>query len=242
MKKKQSVKQSAKQSEQKQSEQSDQSDKQTIGFYKGFIGSIGRSLISYPFDTIKVWCQSNKKVTYSASHLYRGVFTQMFTNSLLGGLIIQTEEQCFGLTGNHSISGFVSGAICSFVSVPLDFVKIQRQFNRPMKSIIKMNPYIGWRYAMLREAISGAIFFTVFNKFRNKKGFRVSTAAAVAGFTTVLVSHPLDVIKTRIQLGHSFKGALKMNKFGAGLPISCSKSVLMNLVSYFIISKLSKVK
>ena len=209
-----------------------------IGFYKGFIGSIGRSLVSYPFDTLKIVCQTNTKIRCSIGTLYRGMSTQLLTNGVLGGTIIKSEEICYAITKNHAASGFMSGGLCSILTIPLDFIKLQRQcHNHSLKTILLKNPYVGWQTAMLREAVVGSMFFGAFHGMRHKN-IDTSVSAALAGFTTVITSHPFDVIKNRLQLGITLRQALLMKNFGSGLSISCGKSVLMNFISYSIISKI----
>ena len=204
------------------------------GYGAGMIGGITRTLVSYPFDTVKVLLQSQKNVHLSPERLYQGVAVPLASNVFISGLMLGMQRNLHQMTDNHAFSGFCTGIVMSVMTSPLDYLKIQQQINskmqRPGQKI-----FSGMKACALKEAVSGAVFFGEYDRMKSCKR-HPAVCGAWAGICATVVSHPVDVIKTRIQCGISFRDAIAMREFHSGLAVCCLKAAIMNAAAYAAIN------
>lgn len=200
----------------------------------GMIGGITRTLVSYPFDTVKVLLQSQKPVDLSPQRLYQGVAVPLTSNVLISGLMLGMQRNLYRFTHNHALSGFCTGIAMSVVMSPVDYLKIQKQvsckINKPGLKI-----FTGIKACAVKEAVSGAVFFGEYERMQ-RLNRRPAICGAWAGICAVLVTHPFDVIKTRMQCGIPFRDAVAMREFNSGLAVCCVKAAVMNAAAYAAIN------
>ena len=126
----------------------------------GLLGGVARTLVSYPFSTVNVWRQTGRAVDLRPASLYRGVQVPIVTGAMLSAVLVNCEAALYHITGNHVVSGGLTGVLCTLLTAPLDFVRIRKQCANPGTIMSKS---IGWRVSATREGISGACFFGTFH-------------------------------------------------------------------------------
>lgn len=205
----------------------------TDEFVAGAAGGFVRTLVSHPFDTLKVWLQTGTPVKWQLRELYQGVVYPAGSGALIGGALIGTQRALYARTRNAWASGMVAGLVTSLLMSPVDYMKVQRQVRRLGLPQPAAGPFTGLPECAAREALSGAVFFGVFQRCRPAAGSDPA-AAAVAGLCTVLATHPLDVLKTRVQSGQGLQQAVAAGGFHQGLAVCCLRAVVMNAVSWAV--------
>ena len=208
-----------------------------------FIGSIigaSQIIIGHPLDTIKTSIQAKIPIKqYSIRRLYKGVSFPLggsiFFNSIMFGLYVHFVNN---YTNNHFIAGGLSGALSSFVVNPVEMMKVSRQNLQD----IKFNPTRGFVSTLCRETISCSIYFGIYHTLKEDYNFYPFFAGSSSGVLSWLFTYPIDVVKTRIQTNPNmnYKTAIQNKNFWKGLKICLTRASLVNGVSFYLYSLLSK--
>jgi len=206
-------------------------------YLKGFfVGSI-QALFGHPFDTVKTNIQANKKV--NIYNLYKGFSYPLLTNSFINSLIFGSYSNFYNKTNNHFLSGFLAGLIVGPIISPIEKLKIDRQIGNSFNKKIFRGVYI----TCLRESFGTAIYFSSYNYFKNIKlvegDMNIMLAGGNAGLLSWLLTYPIDVVKTRIQLGQDkyILTAFKKGKLFNGLKICLIRSFLVNSIGFYVYEK-----
>ena len=210
-------------------------------FKNGIIAGITRAIISQPFDTIKTKMQyGNYTNTFTclqsvvknegALFLYKGIAFPLIGNSLIVG----THFHIYN-TLKHNYSSFISGGcagfIASFISNPVELVRIKMQLSDTstnnklyknsfvcLQNIIKHNSiFKGQQITTIRDIIGYSAFFSAFETYPfyepyiseyigNNQFLHKIIKGTLCGLSLWASMYPLDVIKTIIQ------GSLLENK------------------------------
>jgi len=149
---------------------------------------------------------------------------------------LSTFEKSFGKDNGKVMISAVSGSLIGIgeiVLLPLDILKIKSQVNPEAlsnKGIIdlvrkeKFNLYAGWRWTALRNAPGSFTLFGASTFFKSKifgleindkaSLFQHFVTSSLASTACIIISSPMDVIKTRIQAQEFGKadGGLKIIK------------------------------
>jgi solute carrier family 25 carnitine/acylcarnitine transporter 20/29 len=205
-------------------------------YKSGFIAGITRAIISQPFDTIKTKMQTSNyknsinclKITIKNDgfmFLYKGIAFPLIGNSFILGIQFYT----YNSLNNFSslISGGVAGLMSSFISNPVELVRIKMQMSNKLgnnknyknsflclKNIIEHNGIMGifkgQQITTIRDMIGYASFFYVYENYKhNEKYFNyIANKNAVihkmikgslCGIALWGSMYPIDVIKTIVQ-------------------------------------------
>jgi ornithine carrier protein len=204
----------------------------------GFIAGITRAIVSQPFDTIKTKMQSSLyKNSYECLKmtikneglffLYKGMTFPLIGNSFVVGTYFHVYNKMNQNKYNPFISGSIAGICSSFISNPIEFVRIKMQMTDKManntnyknsficmKNIIKYDGFSGifkgQLATSLRDSIGYALFFGVYANYDNYKYYfdtyyknnellHKFTKGILCGMALWGISYPIDVVKTNIQ-------------------------------------------
>jgi solute carrier family 25 carnitine/acylcarnitine transporter 20/29 len=177
-----------------------------FGYLAGFFGIIA----SHPFDTMKTRIQEGKPIDFNLKNLYRGVSAPLIGVGLEKAIVFGTFENTKFYTNSDFISGAISGLTASLVVTPFERIKILLQtdskinFRNSIKNKIKLGYlYQGFSATLTRETPGFAIYFSVYNFFKNRtkeitplKSFIYGSFAGT--FSWVFI-YPQDRIKTHLQ-------------------------------------------
>jgi hypothetical protein len=202
-------------------------------FAAGIASGLARTLVAHPFDSVKVWQQTGHPVSLRPHRLFRGIQIPLLTGAALGTAIVNGEIWLHHKTQNHALSGFITGALCTALTVPLDVLRIRAQTGSALQGMLALRTgSFGWGVSVAREAISGAVFFATLYRVKHETNSPL-LAGAVAGVLST-VTHPIDVVKTRVQNGAPFLAAVARGGFHHGLPICLVRAVCVNAVQFFV--------
>lgn len=195
-------------------------------------GTLG-TLVSHPFDTIKVHLQTNTKMNIRSRNLYNN--TRWFYSGMSPSIIGYTVEkslifgtyfslcEIFNLDQSniyHTFgAGLTSGLIASFSITIAEQIKIDKQLKQQTKYNFK-HLYKGLKYTMAREGIGFGIYFNAYNQLsnyynndNNHKLYKTALIGGASAFIAWIPIYPIDINKTRIQAvkGNNLLHDLKMS-------------------------------
>jgi len=204
-------------------------------YIAGTFSGFAQTFVGYPFDTLKVLLQSNKKINYKKTFnrsIYKGVQYPFCVNGLSQCIIFGTNQNIYNnVCKNYYISGCLAGMIGSFIISPMELYKIRHQNNLPRKGI---SPFLGYRSTQLRESIAFSIYFGSYYQMQE----RINNTLISGGLAGVLcwgASYNIDVIKTRIQSGQckTIMQGYKMGNLWRGITPCLFRSFIVNAVGFY---------
>jgi solute carrier family 25 carnitine/acylcarnitine transporter 20/29 len=179
-----------------------------MDYLKGALSGGVATIVTYPFDTIKVHIQDGLHPPKTFRGLYRGLPIQMIGACTEKSIVFGTygnirrvmEER--GASNDISIvtAGALSGLVGSLIITPMDRFKILMQTGR---KITMKGLYNGFGATLTRDVPGYTIYFLIYNKLYNPShGLGGSFLAGCAsGALSWVFIYPQDLVKTRIQSG-----------------------------------------
>ena len=147
------------------------------------------------------------------------------TNTLFFGNYHYLYEK----TGNHFVSGYMTGIIGSIVLNPFEVRKVNEQSVSNNNN--KLGYMTGLKYTMLREGFANGIYFTVYNYCRDK-GINSFLSGGMAGLNSWFWTYPFDTIRVRYQLNfhkkHTLIDLIKMGNLYKGIGIVLVRAFIVN--------------
>lgn len=202
-----------------------------MDFVFGIAVGWGQTLIGHPLDTYTVWKQTNS--TFPLKNLYRGITVPLACNSVYNSMLFGVYSQSYKFTENHWLSGAIAGLFGGPVLSLTDSVKIGLQTGQ--KSI----QFRGVLVTTLLESPANSIYFGLY-QFLISSNYPTYLAGGLAGLSAWASIYPLDVIKTRVQIGKSYKEAIKIGGFSKGVLTCLIRAFLTNSFGFYIYDKLIK--
>ena len=189
------------------------------GITAGYIGA----LVVYPIDFIKTRVQNGSNITsfnclksiirtegYKA--FYKGFFSQTISIGPEKAIKIIVNNTVLSYLPESNFNKIIAGACAGTAQViitnPSDIIKIQYQINKGEKknllSTIKdiggfKNLYRGTSACLLRDVPFSAIYFPIYDYFKNKTN-NCFLSGMLAAIPAAYLVTPADVIKTRYQI------------------------------------------
>lgn len=180
--------------------------------------------------------ENGVKAFYKAS--FPAIGSQMISTSSKYVLYRYLEDQNFKYS-NKVLNGLFAGLTSTIITHPLDSIKIHLQMNTPFISELKTHGfklfYRGYSKTLGKIFVSSCLFFPLYdmynNYFKNKQISNTSFWSSFAsGFTSTLVMHPIDYMKTRQIYGLPIFQGWNPKNYYKGLTLN-----LMRVVPHFII-------
>lgn len=205
----------------------------TNDFYNGIIVGFVQTLTGHPFDTLKVFKQTNSIINYksiSLSRLYRGMLYPMCGAGIFNSIQFGTYQYFNNSINNSVLAGLTSGFISGVILNPIEVLKINGQLTNKHN----VNLFRGMHLTCARESLSTAIYFTTYYKClsysENKSSFDSFMSGGIAGVLSWFFLYPIDVVKTRIQSYEcdNIKSALKMGNLSKGLTFCLIRGFIVN--------------
>lgn len=216
-------------------------DEKYKNFIKGFLSGSVQTLSGHPLDTMKVLSQ-NKNFNIKSllnqnfftksffGKYYRGVSYPLILNSFIVGIQFDTF---------YSYGSICSGITSGLILTPFDYYKTNKQiYNKKIfipKSINQFK-YVdlpkGFNITICREIIALSIYFKSYDYLKNNN-YNILFSGGVAGSLSWLLSYPIDTIKTRYQLGQSYKEAFNNKNLWRGLPITLLRAFIINGLGFY---------
>jgi hypothetical protein len=208
-----------------------------VGTMAGFVGT----MVSQPFDTIKVHLQTKRPINFKSRNFnqnvvwaYSGATPSFIGYGIEKALVFGTYSavcKTFDLD-EHNIyhtfaAGLTAGLTASLSITAAEQLKTDRQLKKQSEYNLRYL-YKGLKYTAAREGIGFSIYFTVYNQmtkyFNQKETDTFATKIAKSGvlgacsaFIAWIPIYPIDINKTRIQSGDSFSSFQNEFKSAKGM-------------------------
>lgn len=194
----------------------------------GFLQGVTRVLISYPFDYIRLYLQTNKSKSIheffqknSITHLYRGVGIPLMIVPIDRALQFKCYEYL-----NKYVNPFVSGGLCGIISslfvLPSNYIcnnyiidKTNNDLKKFITNINLRNLFFGYKPELVRSIIGTSIYLGVYGNLRKRYGNSTKQSvinSSVAGIVTWTITYPFETIKVEQQINNNanIKDILKL--------------------------------
>lgn len=197
----------------------------------GITQGITRVLVSYPFDSLKVHSQTNRKRAWDNFHnllsnnpraLYRGVGLPMVTVSMERAIQYKYFER-LKKTHGPFVAGAMTGAGLGIISTPMqavtsNLVLLNKEqyggfwdfLRKKWKTEGSKFFLRGYTVDLSRAILASTLYLGVYGTSRDSwlsqdmnPLLRTSICASLAGWTTWTVTFPLDTIRTLYQTSNS---------------------------------------
>lgn len=191
-------------------------------FAMGFIMGSVEAVVSHPLWALKTRVQAKMDFTLNPRILYRGLGVHVTTSLPLDIIQVVVSRIAFerllpsniGESKRRLVAGFLGGAASALICCPADLIMTLQQdgtgFKKIALQIYKQKDYrylaLGLSPTILREGIFCAgvlggvsILAKECEKRKLSEGTTVILSGVGAGTITTILSHPADVVKTRMQ-------------------------------------------
>lgn len=206
-------------------------------FINGTIVGMVHTLIGHPLDTIKSINQYNnqkkKYQIYKINTLYKGITYPLIGNTIIGGSMFYVYDRFNKVVNNNFIAGMLTGFTISPMINFFDVYKIRNQLSLNIK-INKKLLLRGMPITCIRESVASTFYFGIYNNLSKKNNSFIS--GSIAGASSILITYPLDVAKTRIQSNKAvnISEAFRQKYLWKGLSVSLFRSIFLAGFSFTV--------
>jgi solute carrier family 25 (mitochondrial carnitine/acylcarnitine transporter), member 20/29 len=188
-------------------------------YLAGTIGGCIGTIISHPFDTLRIKLQTESKLSllqatrniYSKGifNFYKGITPPLIGISLEKSIVFGTF---YNLEKNPILkdkfkkynlylNGFIAGFLSTIIVTPVERFKIALQTNQNIRKIKINTIYSGWLSTVLRESPGYAIYFKTYELLKKENDTKINTFinGSLSGMSAWLFIYPSDRVKTLVQ-------------------------------------------
>jgi len=198
-------------------------------FIPGFAMGLTRSLISHPFEILKIKSQLNVNNNIS---IFKGLHYSLLASGIERGLQFGLYD-FFKKNDNNFISSIKSASLSTFISIPYNFYIVNKTvINQPINfSIRNLSKIVPIEYT--RTSLGSFIFLYTYNDLKSKE--IPLWISAFSGTTVVwLVTYPFDNIRNQIiSKRHNFK----FNNLYKGIHYPILRSIPSSIIGMYVYEK-----
>jgi hypothetical protein len=191
-------------------------------------------IITLPICTIKTVYQNtdSKSILQTVKHIYntRGIpgfykasvpaiSSQIFSSSLKYVFYRKLEDENLPHT-NKFINGALSGAMASIFTHPIDVIKVHWQMGDTLPIHSPKIFYRGYSKTITKATVSASLYFPLTDYFKTHTD-NIAIASLCSAVISIMVTHPIDYLKTRHIYGLSL--------FEGWNPITYYKGLSLNM-------------
>jgi solute carrier family 25 (mitochondrial carnitine/acylcarnitine transporter), member 20/29 len=181
-------------------------------YIAGTIGGCIGTIISHPFDTLRIHLQTNSTKNIfnkGISSFYKGITPPLLGISLEKSIVFGTFynlEKNPILKNKYKkynlyLNGFIAGFLSTIIVTPVERFKIALQTNQNIYNIKINTIYSGWLSTILRESPGYAIYFKTYEMLKKENDSKIKTFinGSLSGMSAWFFIYPSDKVKTLVQ-------------------------------------------
>lgn len=196
------------------------------GFTMGFI----RSIISHPFEMLKLKTQMNINNNLF-KNLFKGIHLSILSNSFERGIQFYYFEDIKKKTNNILLSSVYASLISTTISLPYNVILLKK--NILNKSVI-INKNILFKSASLeysRNLSGSSIFLYSYNKLK-EFNYPIYVCSILSSTIVWTLTYPIDNIKNQLIAGNNIKYNFMFLYNGIQYPII--RSIPSSTVGFYV--------
>jgi len=213
----------------------------------GAIAGTTATLVSQPFNRLKIEYQNDRSVTskqfFNIRWLYTGVVRSMIGYSAEKMLVFGTYNSLRSHDVNPTLAGIASGVVAAISVTPAEQLTIDKQ--NGVRCFRISHLYSGFLPTVGRECIGFGIHFTMyeiftrhFNKEREfQKTVLCGTGAVISGWSVIA---PIDRIKTQIQSRNFNLSSYNIMHSYHGFKFALMRAIPFHVTCFVVMEELKK--
>lgn len=206
------------------------SDKEINKFIPGFTMGFVRSIISHPFEMLKLKKQMNLN-TNLYKNLFKGLHLSILSNSFERGIQFYYFEDFKKKTNNLLLSSIYASLISTTISLPYNVILLKKNI---LNTSIVVNKNILFKSGMLeysRNLTGSSIFLYSYNKFKEFK-LPIYVCGILSSSIVWAITYPIDNVKNQILAGNIIKYNLPFLYKGIQYPLL--RSIPSSTIGFYI--------
>ena len=211
-------------------------EKEINKFIPGFTMGFVRSIISHPFEMLKLKTQMNINDNLF-KNLFKGLHLSVLSNSFERGIQFYYFEDIKKKTNNILLSSVYASLISTTISLPYNVILLKK--NILNKSFI-INKNILFKSGSLeysRNLSGSSIFLYLYNKFK-EFNYPIYTCSILSSTIVWTLTYPIDNIKNQIIAKRDINYNLINLYKGVQYPLM--RSIPSSIVGFYVFEYVSK--
>jgi hypothetical protein len=196
------------------------------GFKMGFV----RSIISHPFEMLKLKTQMNINNNLF-KNLFKGLHLSILSNSFERGIQFYYFEDIKKKTNNILLSSLYASLISTTISLPYNVILLRKNI---LNNSVNINKKVLFKSGSLEYSrnISGSIIFLYsYNKIK-EMNYPIYICSIFSSSLVWMLTYPIDNIKNQFIAGNSIKYNLRFLYKGIQYPLI--RSIPSSTVGFYV--------
>lgn len=211
-------------------------EKEIKKFIPGFIMGFVRSIISHPFEILKLKTQMNINNNLF-KNLFSGIHLSILSNSFERGIQFYYFEDIKKKTNNLVVSSIYASLISTTISLPYNIILLKKNI---LNRSIVINKQILIKSASLeysRNLSGSTIFLYSYNKFK-ELNYPIYVCSIFSSTIVWILTYPIDNIKNQFIANNYIKYNLRFLYNGIQYPLI--RSIPSSTIGFYIYEYLNK--
>ena len=196
------------------------------GFTMGFI----RSIISHPFEMLKLKTQMNIKDNIF-KNLFKGIHLSIVTNSFERGIQFYYFKQINEKLNNILLSSLYSSLISTTISLPYNIILLKKNILNKSIYISKNTLFKSSALEYSRNLSGSSIFLYSYNNFKNLN-YPIYAASIMSTSIVWIITYPIDNIKNQYIAGNI--NAIKYMNLYNGIQYPLIRSIPSSTIGFYV--------
>lgn len=196
------------------------------GFSMGFI----RSIISHPFEMLKLKTQMNIKENIF-KNLFKGIHLSILTNSFERGIQFYYFKQINEKLNNILLSSLYSSLISTTISLPYNIILLKKNILNKSIYISKSSLFKSSTLEYSRNLSGSSIFLYSYNNFKNLN-YPIYAASIMSTSIVWIITYPIDNIKNQYIAGN-IKSIKYINLYN-GIQYPLIRSIPSSTIGFYV--------
>lgn len=196
------------------------------GFTMGFV----RSIISHPFEMLKLKTQMNIKDN-RFKNLFKGIHLSILTNSFERGIQFYYFKQINEKLNNILLSSLYSSLISTTISLPYNIILLKKNILNKSIYISKNTLFKSSALEYSRNLSGSSIFLYSYNNFKNLN-YPIYAASIMSTSIVWIITYPIDNIKNQYIAGNI--NSMKYMNLYNGIQYPLIRSIPSSTIGFYV--------